>query len=123
MTPAGAITMLFVLLIAAAPVHGQQSDRATGFDDRSRALIRPALEPGLTPGNGGFSFRIDEPQEPDGSWSLRRGIVAGVEVAPDATVGIGLFETMPKRIPRSEESALDRPKRSRKAAVGMTWKF
>lgn len=122
MSSAGAIATVAALLVAAAPAHGQQADRAGKIDDRSRALIRPALDPGLAPDRG-LSFRIDEPLEPDGSLSLRRGIVAGMEVAPDTTVGIGLFESMPKRVSRSEESALDRPKRSRKAAVGLTFKF
>jgi hypothetical protein len=71
-----------------------------------------------------LSFRINEVIAPDGSRRQRRSIIAGVEVAPDATVGIGLFDTLPKAKGTGADPRLDaRAKRSRKAAVGMTLKF
>lgn len=62
---------------------------------------------------------------PDGSLKLKRGIVVGREVAPNATIGLGLFETLPKKPsrPQSDNPMERTQKRSRKAAVGLTFSF
>ena len=82
--------------------------------DRTENFSRPDL-----------SFRIGEIVTPDGSRRQRRGIIAGVEIAPDTTVGIGLFDTMPKaRGAGGADPRLDaRAKKSRKAAVGLSFRF
>lgn len=122
MTPAHAIAMLLVLAAAAAPAAGQQSDPAPA--DRFRSLIKPALEAPLPDDGRTLSFRIGEQVDPDGTRHERRGIIAGFEVSPQTSVGLGLFETLPKRVVRSDERRLDvMPKRSRKAAVGLTFQF
>jgi hypothetical protein len=122
MTPARATAMLAVLAVAAVPAAAQQPEPASV--DRYRALIAPALEPPLPDDGSGLSFRVQEQFQPDGTRHERRGIIAGFEVAPQTTVGLGLFETLPKRVVRSDEERLDvMPKRSRKAALGLTLKF
>jgi hypothetical protein len=72
-----------------------------------------------------LSFRINEIVAPDGSRHQKRSIIAGVEVAPDTTVGIGLFDTMPKvKGTGGADPRLDaRAKKSRKAAVGLSFRF
>lgn len=120
MTRVGALAIWVAFTAAAAPVSAQLVDPLPA--DRLSALVKPALEEPL-PDNGGLSFRLGEQIDPDGTRHERRGIIAGFDVAPDTVVGLGLFETLPKRVVRSEESALDKPKRSRKAAVGLTLKF
>ena len=63
---------------------------------------------------------------PDGSLKLKRGIVAGMRIAPNANVGIGLFETLPKKKQgyKSSDNPMERKqRRSRKAAVGFSLKF
>ena len=78
----------------------------------------------LSVGHRNFSFRINEIVGQDGARSKRRSIIAGVEVAPDTVVGIGLFDSMPKARGRGPDPRLDGlSKRSRKAAVGMTLRF
>jgi hypothetical protein len=55
---------------------------------------------------------------------VERGIIAGKQVAPGTVLGLGLYETAPKSrgyvgdIPPNMA-----PKRSRRAAVGLSWKF
>lgn len=121
MKAAGAAAMLMPLLASAAPAAAQQAAIA---GESERAFFRPLLEEPIAPRDEGVSFRIAEQFEPDGSLSLRRGIIVGTEIVPDALVGIGLFEAMPKRVIRSEEERFDKiPKRTRKAAVGLRLSF
>jgi len=72
-----------------------------------------------------LSFRIIEVVAPDGSRRQKRSIIAGVDVAPDTTVGIGLFDTMPRvKGTGGTDPRLDaRAKKSRKAAVGLSFRF
>ena len=71
-----------------------------------------------------LSLRLNEVIGPDGSRRLKRGIIAGVDVAPATTVGIGLFDTMPKAKGSGADPRYDaRAKRSRNAAVGMSLRF
>ena len=59
---------------------------------------------------------------PDGQLSLRRGMVAGIDVAPSMTFGLGFFEGAPKRRPGAPDPA--KPERaSKRAAVGFSLKF
>lgn len=63
---------------------------------------------------------------PDGTLKLKRGIIAGMRIAPHANLGLGLFETLPKQ--KLDNSSTDNPmkrkqRRSRKAAVGLSLKF
>ena len=72
-----------------------------------------------------LSFRINEVIAPDGSRRQRRAIIAGVEVAPETTVGFGLFDTMPRaKGSGGADPRFDaRAKKSRKAAVGLSLRF
>lgn len=112
--------VLFTLVIAplsAAPAHAQ-----------SRPLSSPRIythpEPSLSAGQRNFSFRVNDTFGPDGSRRKRTAIIAGFDVAPDTKVGIGLFDSMPKSRGRGPDPRLDgMAKKSRKAAVGMTFRF
>ena len=75
-------------------------------------------------GRSNFSFRINEIIGQDGSRQKRRSIIAGVDVAPGTTVGFGLFDSGPKAKGNGPDPRLDGlAKRSRKAALGMTFRF
>jgi len=73
----------------------------------------------------GFSFPVVEYADPSGQIQQRRGIIAGKSVAPNTVLGIGIFQTAPKArgyigdIPAS----MAPPKRSRRAAVGLSMRF
>ena len=59
---------------------------------------------------------------PDGRLLLRRGVVAGVDLSPRTSFGIGIFEAAPKRRMGASDPAKPE-RRSRRAAVGLSMKF
>ena len=87
------------------------------------SLTVPA-DPALQLGKRGFSFPVIEYSDPTGVRQQRKGIIAGQEIAPDTMIGVGLFETAPRTrgfVPETNPGA--RAKRSRQAAVGLSWRF
>lgn len=72
----------------------------------------------------GFSFPVVEYRGPDGVVQKRRGIIAGKQVAPGTVLGLGIYETAPKMrgyvgdVPQNMA-----PRKSRRAAVGLSMKF
>ena len=112
---------LLALIAATLPLAAGTSAIAQGSQgyrlaptDQNENFSRPDL-----------SFKINEVIAPDGSRRQRRGIIAGVDVAPDTTVGFGLFDTMPRaKGSGGADPRLDaRAKKSRKAAVGVSLRF
>ena len=112
---------LLALMAAMAPLAAGTGAIAQGSQgyrlstpDPSENFSRPDL-----------SFKINEVIAPDGSRRQRRGIIAGVDVAPATTVGFGLFDTMPRaKGTGGADPRLDaRAKKSRKAAVGLSFRF
>jgi len=113
---------LVLLALAIAPFSAHPA-LANGEQSRNRfATADPATESQF--GNRNLSFRLNEIIGLDGSRQQRRGIIAGVDVAPGTTVGFGLFDSGPKAKGRGPDPRLDGlSKRSRKAAVGMSFRF
>jgi hypothetical protein len=71
-----------------------------------------------------FSIQASDDFGPDGTRRQKRGIVAGFDVAPQTTIGVGLFNMVPRVRGPGFESRIDSfSKRSRKAAVGMSLRF
>jgi hypothetical protein len=72
----------------------------------------------------GFSFPVVGYAEPNGLFQQRRGIIAGKEIARGTVLGVGIFQTAPKLrgyvgdIPPNMA-----PKRSKRAAIGLSMKF
>ena len=94
----------------------------------------PANLPSLSkiagePASGGrlqtFAYPITQYDNRDGFLQVRKGIIAGKQVAPGTVVGLGIFRTAPK--PRGYIGDLPPqmapPKRTRRAAVGLSWQF
>lgn len=103
--------------LAAAPALAQSEPAPNQF-----TTIGPAVQSQF--GKSNFSFRINEIVGQDGSRQKRRSIIAGVDVAPATTVGFGVFDSGPKAKGRGPDPRLDGlSKRSRKAAVGMSFRF
>lgn len=74
----------------------------------------------------GLALPVISYTAPDGSLKLKRGIVAGIRIAPNANIGLGLFETLPKKKQgyKSSDNPMDnKQRRSRKAAVGFALEF
>lgn len=72
----------------------------------------------------GLAFPITNYSEPNGEWGERRGIIAGRQIAPGTVLGLGIFQTAPKMrgyvgdVPQNMA-----PKRTKRAAIGLSVKF
>ena len=71
----------------------------------------------------GFSFPTISYTAPTGETRQRKGILIGRQVAPNALVGVGLFESAPRHRGYSPEASEGRAKGKRRAAVGMSLRF
>lgn len=113
MRPFALIAALVPLAAGTAAIAQSNQDYRISKTEQSENFGRP------------LSFRISEIVAPDGSRRQKRSIIAGVDVAPDTTVGIGLFDTMPRvKGTGGADPRLDaRAKKSRKAAVGLSFRF
>lgn len=60
---------------------------------------------------------------PSGSAGRKHGIVAGVELSPNAVIGIGLFDRKRRTTGLLNDPQLDKPRRGKKVAVGVTLRF
>lgn len=107
---------LLMLPLGAAPALAQ--------DNRILSAPSKFSDPALQLERKGFAFPVIEYSDNKGSRQTRRGIIASKEIAPEMLVGLGLFETAPKvRGYAPEPLPTARPKRSRQAAVGFSWRF
>ena len=72
----------------------------------------------------GVSLPVIEYNGADGGLRVQRGIIAGKQVAPGTVLGLGLWETVPKArgyigdVPQNMA-----PRRTRRGAVGLSWRF
>ncbi|QNM83287.1 hypothetical protein H8M03_02780 [Sphingomonas sabuli] len=78
----------------------------------------PASEPELDVRK--FAVPVADYQAPDGTWKRGRGIIIGRNVAPNTTLGLGVFRMKPKT-----EDGPNTPfaGKSKKVAVGLTMNF
>lgn len=112
-------TALLPAGVAAAQIHSADPD-----EGKDRWKIPQEYQPGLA--GPGIEIPVLTYTAPDGSLKLKRGVMAGVEVAPGASLGLGLFETLPKKKKSldPDDDPMDRKqRRSRKAAIGFSMKF
>jgi hypothetical protein len=113
---------LVLLACAATPLASAPAVAQGGSNRTQFSTVSPAAQSEF--GNRNFSFRLNEIIGQDGSRQKRRSIIAGVDVGPGTTVGFGLFDSGPKAKGRGPDPRLDGlSKRSRKAAVGMSFRF
>ena len=121
------MTRLSVLAFAAAVV--MTTPAAAQFDSQAptnslSSISRIIGEPPTPVERRGFSFPVVEYRGPDGVVQKRRGIIAGTKVAPGTVLGLGIYETAPKMrgyvgdVPQNMA-----PRKSRRAAVGLSMKF
>jgi len=87
-------------------------------------LSRFAGEPPMHVDRRGVSFPVIDYSGPDGLLRTQRGIIAGKQVAPGTVVGLGFWETAPKaRGYVGDVPANAAQRRTRRAAVGLSWRF
>jgi hypothetical protein len=71
-----------------------------------------------------MAFPVIDYGAPDSSSPMPRGIIAGRQIAPGTVLGLGIFQTTPKMqgyvgdVPQNMA-----PRRSKRAAVGLSVKF
>lgn len=114
--------MLVAFVLTAVPADAQPL--IPPLTSENRWQIPSEAEPRIA--RRGIEMPVITYTAPDGSLKLKRGIVAGISVAPNANIGIGLFETLPKkkqRLTASDDPMERKQRRSRKAAVGFSLKF
>jgi hypothetical protein len=118
---------LSVLTFAALAVTAAPAVAQPGGQDPTNSLSsisRIIGEPPTRVERRGFSFPVIEYRGPDGVVQKRRGIIAGKQVAPGTVLGVGIYETAPKMrgyvgdVPQNMA-----PRKSRRAAVGLSMKF
>ena len=115
------LPILILALVAASPAVAQSSS-LSGARPSDAWQIPHEAPPPLK--NFRFALPASDHVEPDGSRTRQRGIVAGIEVAPQAVVGIGFFNRLSKRPAQPPDPSLDNgQRRSKKAAVGLSLRF
>jgi len=71
-----------------------------------------------------MAFPVIDYGAPDSSPAMPRGIIAGRQIAPGTVLGLGIFQTTPKMqgyvgdVPQNMA-----PRRSKRAAIGLSVKF
>ena len=115
---AAALVMAFIATQSSAEprdaIHPMRS-----FETRplSEPLLPRSADPIVT-------IRLSEPVARDGSKGRERGILIGQEIAPKATIGLGLVKLKPQKSSLSPDPTVDGSARgSRKAAIRLTIKF
>ena len=105
-------------LLIAAPL-AVQSYAAPGV-----LAVRPVAAEPIFHVQRGVRLPVIDYVEQDGSLARRSGFLAGIDVAPGATIGISLSATRRSKSALSAEPRLDRGTRGgRKAMVGMNLRF
>ena len=114
--------LALVLGFAAAGSAAAQWTDTSQLDTKSFSLTEK--EAPLPLKQRGISLPIIEYTDDKGVVQQRRGIVLGTELAPNTLIGVGLFDRMPRsRNQVPVQDPLATPRRSRGAAVGVTFKF
>jgi hypothetical protein len=106
-------------LLIAAPIAAQ-APANTPFD----LVAKPKLAEQPFHAERGIRLPVIDYAERDGSPARSNGIIAGIDVAPGSTLGLGLFSTRRSKSSLSPDPRLDRSTRGgKKAAVGISVRF
>jgi len=110
------------IAVMATPAAAEPDGEASA--NTLSSISRIIGEPPAQVERRGFSFPVVEYRGPDGVVQKQRGVIAGTKVAPGTVLGIGIYETAPKMrgyvgdVPQNMA-----PRKSRRAAVGLSMKF
>lgn len=106
-----------IALVWAAPALSQRFVPAPPSEPK---IDIRSHEPGVRLGRSSFSLPVVRYVAPDGTFKRSRGIIIGREIGRNATVGLGLFKT---KSARQDDSTRPAATKSRKVAVGVTFRF
>lgn len=112
---------LAAMLIWTVPAAAEKPSSTISAIPSLSSIGRPVL---AHPQRPSLAFPIVDYANPDGSSPMPRGIIAGQQVAPGTVLGLGIFETTPKTRGHVGDVPLDMaPKRSKRAAIGLSVRF
>jgi hypothetical protein len=112
-----AVALTFAVPVTAEP--GVQDDAST-----LSSMSRFSGDAPVQIHHRGFSFPVIEYIDQTGVRQQRRGILASKSVAPGTLLGVGFYETAPKRREFiGEMNSNPAAKRKRHAAIGLSLKF
>ena len=116
--------LVFVLTLTTAVPAGAETG-AQSDPNISSSIIRFHAEDPMRSERRGFAFPIIEYTDQTGVRQQRKGIIASRVIAPNALIGVGLFETAPKtRGYWGDVPPNVAPRRSKRAAaLGLNWRF
>jgi hypothetical protein len=88
------------------------------------SVIRFRAEDPIQVRQKGFSFPVVDYTDERGAQQQRKGIIASKVIAPGTLLGIGFYETSPKsRGLIGEPQSNVAPRRTKRAAIGLSWRF
>ena len=112
-----AVTMVF-----AAAADAQTAAQSQTSDTSS--ILRFRAEDPIQVRQRGFAFPVMEYTDERGARHQRKGIIASKIIAPGTLLGVGFYETTPKsRGLIGEPHSNITPRRTKRAAVGLSWRF
>ena len=110
-------TILWTASAAAQPPGQSRSEM--------RSLSKIPSEPRSSIRQRAFAYPIADYESEGGLLQPRQGIIAGKQIAPGTMLGVGVFRIAPK--PRGYVGDMPPnmapPKKTRQAAVGLSWRF
>jgi hypothetical protein len=122
MTRLKVLAVAFAGLLSAHTAEAQTTPEAGATAPSS--LIRFKAEEPIQVRQKGFSFPVIEYTDERGVRQQRKGIIASQRIAPGTLLGIGFYETAPKsRGLVGEPPSNIAPRRTKRAAVGLSWQF
>ena len=122
MTRLRVLAVAFVGLFSAVP--GEAEPVSQPKTSAPTSIIRFRAEEPIQVGRRGFSFPVIEYTDERGARQQRKGIIASKMIAPGTLLGIGFYETSPKsRALIGEPPSNNAPRRTKRAAIGLNWRF
>ena len=116
------LAIAFAGLISAVPGQAETVSQSGALAPNT--IIRFQAEDPIQVRQRGFSFPVVEYTDERGVRQQRKGIIASKMVAPNTLLGIGFYETSPKsRGLVGEPPSNIAPRRTKRAAVGLSWRF
>jgi len=116
------LAVAFAGLISAVP--GEAETVVKPEASAPNSIIRFRAEDPIQVRQRGFSFPVVEYTDERGVRQQRKGIIASKIIAPNTLLGIGFYETAPKsRGMIGEPTSNLAPRRTKRAAVGLSWRF
>jgi len=112
--------LLGFALLALASAAAAEPPNGGGFQLPAGAFLEPPAPLSFT---RGFQFPRLDYLSPGGWMERQQGILAGVQLWPDTILGVGVLDRKRRTSGSAADPQLDKPRRGKKVAVGLTFRF